>query len=120
MGKKLRTQKLLFICSRNKWRSPTAEVVFRKRFGVETRSRGTSKHAVKHVSAHDLQWADHVFAMEHKHAQRLRAAFPKHLSKGKIVVLDIPDHYRFKDPDLISLLCERVDPHLVSRLTERI
>ncbi|MFC0536577.1 low molecular weight protein tyrosine phosphatase family protein [Pelagicoccus mobilis] len=103
---------LLFICSRNQWRSPTAESVFRKYSGYATRSRGTSKKAVRHVSVKDLQWADQIFVMERKHAQRLRAEFPRETEFKKPIVLDIPDDYKFGDPDLINLLRTKTDPLL--------
>ncbi|ELO89522.1 hypothetical protein SEEE5621_17379, partial [Salmonella enterica subsp. enterica serovar Enteritidis str. 6.0562-1] len=49
---------VLFICSRNQWRSPTAEQVFRRYPGLSVRSAGTSRNAKKSVSCGLLQWAD--------------------------------------------------------------
>lgn len=48
---------VLFICSRNQWRSPTAENVWRKHPNLSVRSAGTSPNARKHVSPEDIAWA---------------------------------------------------------------
>jgi len=95
---------VLFVCSRNQWRSPTAERVFRRTPGLSVRSAGTSPRARRTVQARDLQWADVVCVMESKHRDRLRAGHGR-LARGvDIVVLGIPDDYRFMDPDLVDLL----------------
>lgn len=99
---------LLFICSRNQWRSPTAEALWRQRPGFSARSAGTSPQARKTVSAADVQWADLIFVMEKKHKIRLQAEFGRACQFKTIHVLDIPDEYRFMDPDLIDELEARV------------
>lgn len=63
----------LFICSRNQWRSPTAETVFRRYPNVQARSAGTSPNARHTVSIDDIAWADKIFVMEQKHKSRLLA-----------------------------------------------
>lgn len=105
---------LLFICSKNRWRSPTAEAIYRQCPGLSVRSRGTSPKAVRHVSPKDLQWADHIFVMERKHAQRLRADHPAALHAKPLHVLSIPDHYRYMDPALVALLQSTIDPILAT------
>ncbi len=95
---------LLFICSRNLWRSPTAEHVWRRHPGVAVRSAGTSASARRTVSVQDIEWADIVFAMEQKHKSRLAASFGQLLAHKRVVVLDIPDEYHAMDPELIELL----------------
>ena len=102
----------LFICSRNQWRSPTAELVFRRYPNVQTRSAGTSPNAQRTVSAADIAWADKVFAMEQKHKNRLLAQFPRALRHKEIIVLDIPDDYHYMDEDLIGILKESVEHYL--------
>ncbi len=94
---------VLFICSRNQWRSPTGEAVWRKLDGVNTRSAGTSPHARKTVSANDIRWADVILAMETKHKQRLQAAFRQLINDKRIQVLDIPDDYKYMDPELVEM-----------------
>ncbi|WP_151724297.1 low molecular weight protein tyrosine phosphatase family protein [Acinetobacter ursingii] len=100
----------LFICSRNQWRSPTAERVFSKH--MNTRSAGTSKQAKRVVSARDIVWADHIFVMEYHHKQRLVEQFNKNLRNKKITVLEIPDEYHFMHPDLVELLRQAMPPYL--------
>lgn len=102
----------LFICSRNQWRSPTAETVFRRYPNVQARSAGTSPNARHTVSIDDIAWADKIFVMEQKHKSRLLAQFPRALQYKEMIVLDIPDDYRYMDEELIELLKESVVPYL--------
>jgi predicted protein tyrosine phosphatase len=97
---------VLFICSRNQWRSPTAERVWQRLPGVNVRSAGTSPKAKRPVSVGDLQWADVIFVMESKHKQRLQADFRQHLRYKAIEVLDIPDDYQFMAPALVEIFEE--------------
>jgi predicted protein tyrosine phosphatase len=96
--------KLLFVCSRNQWRSPTAEALFKRHPRYEARSAGTENGARIKVTAGHIGWADLVFCMERKHADRLQALFPEELPGKHLVVLRIPDNYQFMDPELIELL----------------
>lgn len=99
--------KLLFVCSRNQWRSPTAERIFRRWPGLSVRSAGTSPRARRTVRHEDLLWADLILVMEEKHRSRLRAQFPRAV-QGKIETLDIPDDFRADDPELVDILVDRV------------
>lgn len=101
---------VLFVCSRNQWRSPTAEQVFRRGYAINVRSAGTASSAKRVISAQDLMWADLICVMEHKHKQRIFAAFPRLIQFKKIVVLDIPDDYPYMDTELIELLQQSVLP----------
>ena len=103
---------VLFVCSRNQWRSPTAEQVWRRHPGVAARSAGTSPSARRRVSADDLQWADIIVVMEKKHKSRLSSAFAPFLRGKTIHVLDIPDEYGYMDPELVGILRESVAPLL--------
>ena len=106
-----KNENLLFICSRNQWRSPTAEKVYIQK-GFSARSAGTSPKAKRTVSVSDIKWSSHIFVMEKKHKQRLLAKFTRLLEYKKIVVLDIPDEYQFMDDELIDILNESVAHHL--------
>lgn len=66
---------LLFICSKNEWRSPTAEHIFKKRQNLNVRSAGTSSSARKKINAKNIEWADTIFVMEEHHKSRLKAEF---------------------------------------------
>jgi len=105
--------RVLFLCSRNQWRSPTAEAVYRNDPRVEVRSAGVSTAARRRVTEKLLLWADRVLVMEHAHKQRLREQFPDLFHDLRIDVLDIPDDYLFMDPELMTLIRERVEPLLV-------
>jgi predicted protein tyrosine phosphatase len=95
---------VLFICSRNQWRSPTAENVWRKHPALSVRSAGTSPNARHHVTEQDLRWSDTIFVMEEKHKSRLKAEYGRVIEHKTIHVLDIPDEYKFMDPDLVEEL----------------
>ncbi len=95
---------LLFICSRNQWRSPTAEAMWRRRPGFNVRSAGTSSSARKQVGPADIRWADVIFVMERKHLQRLRAEYALLLEHKLIHVLEIPDDFQYMDAELVDLL----------------
>lgn len=105
---------LLFICSRNQWRSPTAETIWRKHPDFKVRSAGTSPRARKTVSSADIRWADVIFVMESKHKDRLKATFTRMLHYKSIHVLDIPDEYKYMDAELIQELEAAVTPYLAS------
>lgn len=105
-------QNLLFICSRNQWRSPTAETIWRKHPNYNAKSAGTSPRAKKTVSSADIRWADIIFVMEQKHKNRLKAEFTRILEHKPIYVLDIPDEYQYMDPELVDELENSVSAYL--------
>ena len=94
----------LFLCSRNKLRSPTAEQVFSTWPGVETDSAGLSADAEVPLSPEQIDWADIIFVMEKAQRTKLSRAFRRHLKGKRVVCLDIPDDYAFMDPELVRLL----------------
>ena len=98
---------VLFICSQNQWRSPTAERVWARVPGVNARSAGTARSARRTVTVRDIRWADLILVMEDKHASRLRADFRDEMRYKAIHVLDIPDDYRFMEPELVELVREK-------------
>ncbi len=99
---------VLFICSRNKWRSRTAETLFRRITGWNARSAGTAASAVRKVNNGHLEWADITFAMENKHRSILLQQFPNAAANTKIIVLDIPVCYEYMHPDLVEELRVKV------------
>jgi predicted protein tyrosine phosphatase len=101
-------KKLLFICSANRLRSPTAEQVFSTWPGVEVDSAGLNTSADQPLSTEQVEWADIIFVMEKAHRSKLSAKFRKHLNGKRVVCLDIPDEYQFMDPSLVRLLESRV------------
>ena len=95
---------LLFICSKNQWRSPTAELLFKNHAIHQARSAGTSDKARIKVNEKLIAWADVIFVMERKHRQILKTRFSAELSDKTLVVLDIEDNYKFGDEELIGIL----------------
>jgi len=104
-------ERLLFICSRNQWRSPTAEKLYFQK-GYSVRSAGTSPNAKKTVSVNDIEWSSRIFVMEKKHKQQLIAKFKRLVEYKKIITLNIPDEYRYMDEELIEILNDDVAHHL--------
>ena len=103
---------ILFVCSRNKWRSPTAEAIYKNREGYQIKSAGTEPSAKICVSQKTILWADIIFVMEKKHQQRLFDKFPVEIKNKKIIILDIEDEYKFMDEELIEMIKLSVDPYL--------
>ena len=101
--------KLLFVCSRNQWRSRTAETLFARREGLSVRSAGTASSARIRVTSAMIDWADCILVMEHEHKSILLKRFSQLRSK-RCIVLDIEDNYRYMDTELIELLNEAVEP----------
>lgn len=99
---------LLFVCSKNRLRSPTAEAIFQEYPGVEAMSAGTNADAETPVSGDLIEWADVIFVMENSHRDKIAKKFMSQLKGKKLRVLDIPDNYDHMDPDLIKLLKSRV------------
>jgi len=102
---------ILFICSRNKWRSRTAETIFKNDQEHSVKSAGTEKAAKIRVTEKLITWADQIFVMEKKHAERLRDKFGLLVDEKEIIVLDIPDDYKYMDSELIQLLTDSVAPY---------
>lgn len=98
---------VLFVCSQNKLRSPTAEQVFATWPGVEVDSAGLNNDAGNPVTPENVAWADLIFVMEKTHRTKLAKGFRKHL-RARVVCLDIPDDYGFMDEALMRLLRARV------------
>lgn len=109
--------KLLFICSKNRWRSLTAEKVFQGVNDYEVRSAGTEEKARIRVTRGHIGWADLIFVMEKKHVRRLQERFSDALAHKKIVCLNIPDDYQFMDRELIELLISTVSEHIELPIT---
>jgi predicted protein tyrosine phosphatase len=98
------TRNVLFLCSQNRLRSPTAEQVFAGWPGVVTASAGLLADAEEVLSPELLQWADLVFVMERAHRNRLSSRYKAWLNGKRVICLDIPDDYAYMQPELVTLL----------------
>ena len=105
-------KKVLFVCSQNRLRSPTAEQVFSKRADIEVDSAGTNNDADNPLTAELVEWADIIFVMEKTHRNKLQQRFRRHLKKARVICLDIPDEFAFMDPRLVRLLEAKVSRYL--------
>jgi predicted protein tyrosine phosphatase len=103
---------VLFLCSQNRLRSPTAEQMFSTWPGIEVASAGLDATAETPVSPQLLEWADLIFVMERSHRRKLSKRLRRQLKNQRIVCLDIPDEYEYMDAQLVELLKARVSRHL--------
>lgn len=109
--------RLLFVCGRNRLRSPTAEAVFAGE-DVETLSAGVSPDADAPLDAESIEWADVVLFMERTHQTKAARQFGSALKGKRCVCLNVPDRYEYMQPELIDVLQSRV-PRSVPQLGGR-
>lgn len=103
---------ILFVCSQNRLRSPTAEQVFAEYPGIAVSSAGTNKDAENPLTTEFVAWADMIVVMERQHRTKLQRRFRAALRGQRVICLDIPDNYDFMDPELVRLLKVRMVHHL--------
>jgi predicted protein tyrosine phosphatase len=101
---------VLFICSQNKLRSPTAAQVFPDHPGIETDSTGINRGTMVELCEEHILWADVIFVMEPAHRQKLQRNFKKQLKHQRVVCLNIPDDFAFMGPTLVSLFERKAPP----------
>jgi len=99
---------LLFICSKNRLRSPTAEAVFSAYKDVQAIGAGTNKDAETPVSGDLIEWADIILVMEKTHRNKVAKKYKKLLKDKRLISLDIPDNYDCMQPELIQILKTKV------------
>lgn len=106
---------LLFVCGMNRWRSPTAEAIYKNDPRFVVRSAGLSSKSRHPLSADDLSWAHLVFVMESEQKVQIRQLF-KAKQIPKIISLDIPDEFAYMDEELVELIKQGVETYLQTRL----
>lgn len=99
--------RILFLCSKNRLRSPTAEQIFADHPNLETDSAGLNRDADIRLSDDQIERADLILAMEESHRTKLTRDYSSALRGKRVVVLGIPDDYDFMDEDLIALLKQK-------------
>jgi len=105
--------KLLFVCTANAERSPTAEDLFRTSRRYEAASAGIHPAARTVVTQDLVDWADVIFVMseaEDAHATILERSFD--LSGTRVVDLGIPDMYPRGSEKLWELLRSRLGRYI--------
>ena len=104
---------VLFICSQNKLRSPTAETVFQNYKNISVLSAGLNNDAEEVVSVELINWADIIFVMEKTHRNKLLKKFKKNINRQRVICLDIPDEFEYMDPELVKIFKNRIPKFLV-------
>jgi len=95
---------ILFVCNQGKNRSKTAAQLFSGRF--QTASAGL--YSDMPVTESQLSQARVIMVMEEKHRAEIAKRFPLIYMQRQILVLDIPDIYRYGQPALVQLLKSRM------------
>ena len=103
---------VLFVCSKNLSRSPTAEMIYKDHPDVSVKSAGTEPSAGTELAAEHITWSDIIFVMEKKHQQSMVETFPVETDHKQIVILDIPDEYKFMDAALIEKIKTKVSGYI--------
>ena len=109
--------KILFVCSANVDRSPTAEYIYKDRAGLEVKSAGTACYAQKPVNKELVQWADAILCMESRHKRYIVEVFANIISNKMIDILNIKTLIRgevceYRHPALIEIIREKTDAWL--------
>jgi len=99
---------VLFLCSQNRLRSPTAEQVFASHPAINVASAGTNHDAEVPLTPELVRWANIIFVMEKAHRNKLQKRFKTDLKDARVICLDIPDEYEFMDEGLVRLLKAKV------------
>jgi len=106
-------ERILFVCTANLDRSPTAHDLYADDPRYEVRSAGVATFAAVPLTRELLRWADRVFVMnerEDQHRTLLRIRFPD--VDRPVIDLDVRDLWRRGNPELVTLLLRRLKPHL--------
>jgi protein-tyrosine phosphatase len=96
---------ILFVCNQNKNRSKTAEDIFKNKF--KTKSAGL--YNSRPVTEKQLSWANVVVVMENEQRSEIAKRFPKEYMQKRILSLEIPDIYKYGQPELIDALSSKMN-----------
>lgn len=106
-------KKILFVCSANKQRSKTAEDYFASKYdnynfdSVGTNQKICNKEGTNFITEEHLLWADVVYAMELRHKKAINELTGRNYYQ-KITILNIPDHFKYYQKELIKILEEKI------------
>ena len=101
--------RILFVCTVNRMRSATAQKIYENDSRFEALSAGTSSCANTVITRELLNWADCVVAMERCHRNYIRQKFSDIYKNKKIICLYIPDDYDYMQPELVTILRDKVE-----------
>lgn len=101
-------KRVLCVCSAGVLRSPTtACVLSMEPFDCNTRAAGTEGYALVRVDEALLRWSQEVVCMTRDHADKVGTQLEVYRIKRTVHCLDIPDDYRYRDPELVKMITER-------------
>ena len=106
-------KKVLCVCSAGLLRSPTAAwVLSQEPYNFNTRAAGAVEDfALIPVDEVLLTWAELVVCMSPSHADIVRELLDalKLYYPPRVICLDIPDQFCYRDPELVELIKKRYD-----------
>ena len=106
-------ERILFVCTANVDRSPTAEALYCRDPRYEVHSAGTAPFATIPLIREMLLWADRIFVMnerEDRHRTRIKMRFPD--VDREVIDLDIEDRWPRGHPELVDRLLRALERHL--------
>lgn len=111
-------KKVLCVCSAGLLRSPTlAWVLSNDPYNFNTRAVGVSRdYALVPMDEVHAQWADIIIAVEQDVLERINDYFGEHLKpEQELYALDIPDTFRYRDPQLVEIIKQQLNDCIFSR-----
>ena len=104
---------VVFVCTMNKMRSATAEVVARAEWPEwEYRSCGTDKTATVPMSDEMFQWADMVVYMEKEHKNKAEKKCKSAKTVKSKIVMGVPDEFDYMDVEFIKVFKSRFENYV--------
>ena len=111
------SQTILFICSANKQRSKTAEDYFSSKYAnfhfisAGTNIKMCEREGTNPITIDILEQSDLIFVMENSHKKEVKN-FINCKFKKELIVLNIPDLYKYYQKELIEILEDRILSYL--------
>ena len=103
--------RVLCVCSAGLLRSPTVALVLAVEYGYNTRAVGTEDYALIRMDDVHIAWADIIVFVNKETEKRAKQMFSRELNECRIVTLDLPDIYGYRDPKMESLILEQALIH---------
>ena len=108
---------ILFICSANKQRSKTAEDYFSRKYAdfhfisAGTNIKMCEREGTNSLTIDILHQSDLIFVMEQRHKKQVMDCLNGKFKKN-LIVLNIPDLYKYYQQELIEILEDKITPYL--------
>lgn len=100
-------KRVLTVCSAGMLRSPTAAwVLSNNPWNFNTRSCGTEDYALVPLDLGLVLWANEVVVMDERQAKRVRELLEADGSERPVHVLNVPDNFDYRAPELVELMTE--------------